>query len=727
MSGPAPISQADNAFVLNDPNLERTFRGHKNYVTSVCFSPSMKQLASGAGDDTVFLWSFKPQLRAFRFMGHRGVVTDVCFSPEGDVLASASKDRTVRLWVPSAKGESVTMKGHTGAVRSVQFSPDSKYLVTASDDKTAKVWSLPSRKFAASLVSHSNWVRSAAFDCTSKLVVTGSDDTSVKLWDVSSPNPLHTFTDHNDAVLSTTFTTVRYWPSVLLASFLLTPPGHHLLLSNQDGSCVVSGGADCTLKMWDIRSHQLVQHYSAHAEAVTSVSAHPSGYYLLSSSRDASTRIWDLRAGRLLFTLSGHDGAVNAASFSRCGNFFSTGGADQMVLVWRANLVGVAEPHQMEALQKRVATGTALSRETGAAGPTAAAAAGPRGTARRLGTAAADTAAARSTAPVKSPKATTGHVPGLPKAPTTAARAMAYENATSSPMSPKNTYREKVRNQQSSASSTLPDRAQVAALAPRMPLLQQMQQGGRGDIPEKLASTLDHIVGQLDIITRTMSILESRLTLTEDRVSTIIAHTRGLQEVPASPLPHARTTQFVATSYGGSPVDTSYMSSGREGGKPFLALSPGMSFLPSAAETSVLRSTGPVTHLVAPSQKSLGSLGALQREQGEDETAENEAHARDELQRLALAANPTEDSCFEDDRNAQMAIASRTRNNRSGMGDLSRTLVDGDVEGKDGEEVGFGDDDDEHIIVGEEEGEYYDEEDDDDDDDNVEDVDMGKH
>jgi hypothetical protein len=137
--------------------------------------------------------------------------------------------------------------------------------------------------------------------------------------------------------------------------------------------------------------------------------------------------------------------------------------------------------------------------------------------------------------PVKSPKATAGHVPGLPKAPTTAALAMAYENATASPMSPKNTYREKVRNQQSAAPSPVPGRAQ--APAPRVPLLQQMQQGGggggggRGDIPEKLASTLDHIVGQLDIITRTMSILENRLTLTEDRVSTIIAHTRGLQEV----------------------------------------------------------------------------------------------------------------------------------------------------------------------------------------------------
>ena len=36
-------------------------------------------------------------------------------------------------------------------------------------------------------------------------------------------------------------------------------------------------------------------------------------------------------------------------------------------------------------------------------------------------------------------------------------------------------------------------------------------------LPEQLASTLDHIVGQLDILSRTMSILEERLTLVEDK------------------------------------------------------------------------------------------------------------------------------------------------------------------------------------------------------------------
>jgi hypothetical protein len=66
-----------------------------------------------------------------------------------------------------------------------------------------------------------------------------------------------------------------------------------------------------------------------------------------------------------------------------------------------------------------------------------------------------------------------------------------------------------------------------------------------GDIPKSLSKTLDHIVGQLDIVTRTMSIMEQRLTLTEDRLSAVITHIRG-QGAPAparSPSPPTRQSR----------------------------------------------------------------------------------------------------------------------------------------------------------------------------------------
>ena len=36
------------------------------------FNPNMKQLATGADDNTLMVWNFKAQMRAFRFVGHTG-------------------------------------------------------------------------------------------------------------------------------------------------------------------------------------------------------------------------------------------------------------------------------------------------------------------------------------------------------------------------------------------------------------------------------------------------------------------------------------------------------------------------------------------------------------------------------------------------------------------------------------------------------------------------------
>lgn len=50
----------------------------------------------------------------------------------------------------------------------------------------------------------------------------------------------------------------------------------------------------------------------------------------------------------------------------------------------------------------------------------------------------------------------------------------------------------------------------------------------RDTLPPALANTLDHIVGQLNLIGRTMAILDQRLTLTENRISSLAAASRGL-------------------------------------------------------------------------------------------------------------------------------------------------------------------------------------------------------
>ena len=60
----------DLGLMTEDPILERSFRGHKDAVTSVVFNPNMKQLVSGSLDGSIMIWNFKPHLRAYRYSDH---------------------------------------------------------------------------------------------------------------------------------------------------------------------------------------------------------------------------------------------------------------------------------------------------------------------------------------------------------------------------------------------------------------------------------------------------------------------------------------------------------------------------------------------------------------------------------------------------------------------------------------------------------------------------------
>ena len=71
-----------------DPSLVRCFRGHEKTVNAVDFSNDMKQVVSGGADGLVEVWSFKPQIRPFKFVGHKGPVNDVIFNADATKVFS---------------------------------------------------------------------------------------------------------------------------------------------------------------------------------------------------------------------------------------------------------------------------------------------------------------------------------------------------------------------------------------------------------------------------------------------------------------------------------------------------------------------------------------------------------------------------------------------------------------------------------------------------------------
>lgn len=54
---------------------------------------------------------------------------------------------------------------------------------------------------------------------------------------------------------------------------------------------MATGGTDGSIKLWDLRSSRLIQYYDAHGGAVSDLSFHPSGNFLLSASLDTSLKV----------------------------------------------------------------------------------------------------------------------------------------------------------------------------------------------------------------------------------------------------------------------------------------------------------------------------------------------------------------------------------------------------------------------------------------------------
>jgi len=121
----------------------RTYRGHRDFVTTLAFSPEGKLLASASLDGTIRLWSTQSNRLQRRLYGHRGRVGGLSFSPDGAWLASSGADGQLRIW-DVARGRTVrTLTGHAGAINAVSYSPDGERIASAGDDGIVRLWANP--------------------------------------------------------------------------------------------------------------------------------------------------------------------------------------------------------------------------------------------------------------------------------------------------------------------------------------------------------------------------------------------------------------------------------------------------------------------------------------------------------------------------------------------------------------------------------------------------------
>jgi len=256
-------------------------------VTSLTFNREPNYLATGSYDSKLRLWNLSLEIMEKEFIGHIGTVWSVDFSPDGKILTSSGEDAIVRLWDVENGWLLRTLQGHTRNIWNVKFSPDGNYLASGSFDNTIKIWDVNNGKLLKTITGHSGAIVALAFSHDGKILASTSDDKSIKLWAATDWHLIKTFMvpEHTQAV--------DFSPNdKLLLTGGRDKPSIGEFLQNFFGDSKFNKGV--SMRLWEVKTGELLQTFSEHANDVNDVSFSPDGEWIASGSSDKTIEVWRL-------------------------------------------------------------------------------------------------------------------------------------------------------------------------------------------------------------------------------------------------------------------------------------------------------------------------------------------------------------------------------------------------------------------------------------------------
>ena len=258
-------------------------------------------IATGTADSYIRVWSLqgKPLVSTLpheqgtqapnsrRLVGHSGPVFAVSFSPSiapndsvplgyskviptnTQALLSCSADKTIRLWSLDSWQCLVVYKGHDGMIWDITWGPYGHYFLTGSRDRTARLWSTESIAYLRLFVGHDQDVDVVAFHPNSAYVFTGSCDKTVRMYAVTNGYPVRMFTGHTGNVIS-----------------LACSPSGKILASADDAGTII---------LWDLAPGRLLKRMRGHGKGgIWSLSFSAESTVLVSGGADGTVRVWDV-------------------------------------------------------------------------------------------------------------------------------------------------------------------------------------------------------------------------------------------------------------------------------------------------------------------------------------------------------------------------------------------------------------------------------------------------
>ena len=202
-------------------------------------------------------------------------------------------------------------------------------------------------------------IRTMSFRSDGKVLATGDTNSEIWLWQTAFSatsrdikSHISTLQGHQNWVCSVAFSpdgtrlvsgsadrTIKLW-AAQTGELLRTLTGHEhgvwTVAFSPDGRSIASGSADQTVRVWETATGTCQQILSGHNNWVWIVAFSPDGRSIASGSADQTVRLWDIQAQQCLRVLPGHSNWVWSVAFSPDGQALASGSEDRTMRLWNA-------------------------------------------------------------------------------------------------------------------------------------------------------------------------------------------------------------------------------------------------------------------------------------------------------------------------------------------------------------------------------------------------------
>lgn len=227
-------------------------------------------------------------------------------SLDAECVVAGSSDRNLRFLDTDSLDEIARCTVNKKSVNCVAISEmsldgDDPIIVTGGKDSFIQIWNPTSGSLEKNIELPTNEVRSLSiYQGSETYLLVGTKDAKVILWDVVKNQLVRIFEGHRASI-----------HSVSISSSVLDIEKENDL----DFLCIASGGADRTVRTWDINTGRKRKKFR-HSRSISTMVVANKGIrpILATAGVEKIIKLWDVDSGVLLRSLDGHLDHINTLS-----------------------------------------------------------------------------------------------------------------------------------------------------------------------------------------------------------------------------------------------------------------------------------------------------------------------------------------------------------------------------------------------------------------------------